>query len=124
MTLKYTLLVCRLYFGARPEHTPSTITGLLGKASSLVFCSLTKKSLHLPVLTTGDNSLLFSDTDIQEKLNVSFGQKCVFAFFFFFPLVSTITSANCCQISDRHSATCCFYYLQTYIFNTGNTEKR
>lgn len=31
--------------------------------------------------------------------------------FFFFPLVSTITSADSCQISDRQPATCCFLLL-------------
>lgn len=45
-------------------------------------------------------------------------------FVFVFSLVSTITSADSCQMSDRQSATCFFYYLQTYIFIAGNTEMR
>lgn len=49
----------------------------------MAFCSLIEKLLHLPVLTTSDNSLLFSDIDTDEKLNVSFGQKCVFVWGFF-----------------------------------------
>ena len=114
MTLKYTLLVCRLYAGARPQRIHGMITDytedLLGKHLKWPFAASLKSHYicqRLPLVVIACSSLTLT---FQEKLNDSFGRKRVFGFF---SLVSTIISADSCQISEGQSATSFFYYLQT-----------
>lgn len=101
----YTLLACRVYAGARPQHIHGTITdyteNLPGKHLKWPFAASLKshyicQRLPLVVIVCGSLMLTF-----QEKLNDSFGKKCLFVF----SLVSTIISADSCQISEGQSAT-------------------
>lgn len=82
----YTLLACRVYAGARPQHIHGTITdyteNLPGKHLKWPFAASLKshyicQRLPLVVIVCGSLMLTF-----QEKLNDSFGKKMLVCFFF------------------------------------------